>query len=111
MDNTTLDGRSVVRAVLDNPTFHERTIVYADPKTDLPIEAWSQHFDNGVWATHQQMFMDYAPNYPAPACLRFQTDVKYPVLTQEQVDAKFGELDVEAGRCDRACSTKLVGHF
>jgi hypothetical protein len=78
--DATLDGKPVVEATITSEILPERTIVFADGKTNLPIRAYGDSLENGAWRRTTVMDFDYGASTDAT---RFLPDARLPQVSKE----------------------------
>lgn len=78
VEDATRFGRSVIKAVQSNP--RERIVIYADPKTDRPLEAEVSTASAG-WQVVEVLLFDYSSSVSDKT---FEPDPKVRVVTNQE---------------------------
>ena len=85
LEKIVVNGREILRATITDTGLPERTIIEADPQTDLPFHVSSESLEMGKWRVRQEFEFVYQPG------LNVNTPdfTKTPVLTIEQSRERF----------------------
>ncbi|HLX77979.1 MAG TPA: hypothetical protein VKR27_03780, partial [Acidimicrobiales bacterium] len=83
--STMFDGKTAIEATITSQELPERTIVYADAKNSLPIKAFDDALENGVWRRTSEMDFDYGV---ATNSTLFVPDPRLPELSRDEWEHK-----------------------
>ncbi|MDR3691096.1 MAG: hypothetical protein P4L46_17075 [Fimbriimonas sp.] len=105
VDRTTWNGREVSRATISEPSPLNRTVLYADADTDLPIEIDTEMLRSGRWLPEEIQTFDYRTKQDVTT---FVPDLKsFPpiskgdweaAMVQRYVMHDLGEIPLKNGR-------------
>lgn len=85
MTNFSENGRSYVKAVIENGRLPERYTLVADAKTDLPVSGYVEGREAGVWRKGQIFHFEYG----ATAKIVGPDFKRYKVITPREQEARF----------------------